>query len=139
MIRFLFLMIRAPPGSTRTDTLFPYTTLFRSVDVPTGLLVPVIRDCDKKSIGEIADEVARTAEKARTKGLSVAEMSGGCFSLSSLGHIGGTSFSPIINAPEVGILGITRTAERFVAARSEARRVGKECVRTWRSRWSPSN
>src|SRR3546814_13418857 len=115
MIRFLFLMIRAPPGSTRTDTLFPYTTLFRSVDVPTGLLVPVIRDCDKKSIGEIADEVARTAEKARTKGLSVAEMSGGCFSLSSLGHLGGTSFSPIINAPEVGLPGITRTAERLVA------------------------
>jgi len=85
-----------------------------AVDVPTGLLVPVIRNADQKSLGEIAEEVARTADKARTKGLSIAEMSGGCFSLSSLGHIGGTSFSPIINAPEVAILGITRTQDRFV-------------------------
>lgn len=85
-----------------------------AVDVPSGLLVPVIRDCDKKSVGEIAAEIVKTSEKARTKGLSVAEMSGGCFSLSSLGHIGGTSFSPIINAPEVAILGITRAADRFV-------------------------
>jgi pyruvate dehydrogenase E2 component (dihydrolipoamide acetyltransferase) len=85
-----------------------------AVDVPSGLLVPVIRDCDKKSIGEIAKEIAAISEKARTKGLSVAEMSGGCFTLSSLGHIGGTYFTPIINAPEVGILGICRTQERFV-------------------------
>lgn len=85
-----------------------------AVDVPSGLLVPVIRDCDKKSMGEIAKEIAQISEKARTKGLSVAEMSGGCFTLSSLGHIGGTYFSPIINAPEVGILGICRTQERFV-------------------------
>jgi pyruvate dehydrogenase E2 component (dihydrolipoamide acetyltransferase) len=85
-----------------------------AVDVPTGLLVPVVRDADKKSIGEIVEEVTRVSEKARTKGLSIAEMSGGCFSLSSLGHIGGTSFSPIINAPEVAILGITRTQDRFL-------------------------
>lgn len=86
-----------------------------AVDVPSGLLVPVIRDCDSKSVGEISAEIVKISEKARSKGLSVAEMSGGCFSLSSLGHIGGTSFSPIINAPEVAILGITRATERFVA------------------------
>lgn len=85
-----------------------------AVDVPTGLLVPVIRDCDKKGIDEIAGEIAQTAEKARTKGLAMEEMSGGCFTLTSLGHIGGTGFTPIINAPEVAILGITRTQSRFV-------------------------
>ncbi len=85
-----------------------------AVDVPSGLLVPVIRDCDQKAIGDIADEIATVATKAKKKGLSVAEMSGGCFTLSSLGHIGGTAFTPIINAPEVAILGITRTQERFV-------------------------
>lgn len=85
-----------------------------AVDVPSGLLVPVIRDCDKKSVGELAKEIAAISEKARTKGLSMQEMSGGCFTLSSLGHIGGTVFTPIINAPEVAILGITRTKERFL-------------------------
>jgi pyruvate dehydrogenase E2 component (dihydrolipoamide acetyltransferase) len=85
-----------------------------AVDVPSGLLVPVLRDCDKKDVTDIAREVAQISEKARTKGLSVAEMSGGCFTLSSLGHIGGTGFTPIINAPEVAILGVCRTQERFV-------------------------
>ncbi len=85
-----------------------------AVDVPSGLLVPVIRDCDKKSVDEISSEIVQISEKARTKGLSMQEMSGGCFTLSSLGHIGGTSFSPIINAPEVAILGITRTRTLFV-------------------------
>jgi pyruvate dehydrogenase E2 component (dihydrolipoamide acetyltransferase) len=85
-----------------------------AVDVPSGLLVPVLRDCDRKSSEEIAVEIARVSEKARSKGLSIAEMSGGCFTLSSLGHIGGTGFTPIINAPEVAILGICRSAARFV-------------------------
>jgi pyruvate dehydrogenase E2 component (dihydrolipoamide acetyltransferase) len=85
-----------------------------AVDVPNGLLVPVIRDCDKKSIDEISGEIAHISEKARTKGLSMAEMSGGCFTLSSLGHIGGTGFTPIINAPEVAILGICRTRGIFL-------------------------
>ncbi|NIB38875.1 dihydrolipoamide acetyltransferase [Pseudomaricurvus alkylphenolicus] len=79
-----------------------------AVDTPGGLLVPVIRDCDKKSIHEIAAEVAAISEKARTKGLSTAEMAGGCMTISSLGHIGGTGFTPIINAPQVAILGITK-------------------------------
>jgi pyruvate dehydrogenase E2 component (dihydrolipoamide acetyltransferase) len=91
-----------------------------AVDVPSGLLVPVIRDCDKKSIDEIASEIAAISEKARTKGLSMTEMSGGCFTLSSLGHIGGTAFTPIINAPEVAILGITRAQSRFIPDESGA-------------------
>jgi len=85
-----------------------------AVDVPSGLLVPVLRDCDRKSIDEIGQEIAQVSEKARTKGLSLSEMSGGCFTLSSLGHIGGTSFTPIINAPEVAILGVCRNQKRFV-------------------------
>jgi len=85
-----------------------------AVDVPNGLLVPVIRDCDKKDIDDLADEIARISEKARTRGLAMSEMSGGCFTLSSLGHIGGTGFTPVINAPEVAILGICRTRDRFL-------------------------
>lgn len=85
-----------------------YFNIGIAVDTPSGLLVPVIRDCDKKTIPELSEELAAIAEKARTKGLSLAEMSGGCFTISSLGGIGGTSFTPIINAPEVAILGVTR-------------------------------
>lgn len=85
-----------------------------AVDIPGGLLVPVVRDCDQKSIEEIANEVSALSEKARGKGLAMSEMSGGCVTLSSLGHIGGTAFTPIINAPEVAILGITRTQSRFM-------------------------
>lgn len=85
-----------------------------AVDVPGGLLVPVVKDCDSKSVDDIAAEIVALSEKARGKGLPMADMSGGCFTLSSLGHIGGTSFSPIINAPEVAIMGITRAASRFV-------------------------
>ena len=97
-------------------TLFAkkYFNIGIAVDVPSGLLVPVLRNCDTKSIEEIAREIVQISEKARAKGLSMAEMSGGCFTLSSLGHIGGTGFTPIINAPEVAILGICRTQERFL-------------------------
>lgn len=79
-----------------------------AVDTPNGLLVPVIRDCAAKRLDEIATEIAALSEKARTKGLAMAEMSGGCITLTSLGHIGGTGFTPIVNAPEVAILGVTR-------------------------------
>ena len=89
-------------------TLKKYVHVGVAVDTPGGLLVPVIRDCDRKSVGEIATEIVAISEKARTRGLSMAEMSGGCITLTSLGHIGGTSFTPIINAPEVAILGVTR-------------------------------
>ena len=79
-----------------------------AVDTPGGLLVPVIRDCDRKSLDEIATTIVALSEKARTKGLSLQEMAGGCITLTSLGHIGGTAFTPIINAPELAILGVTR-------------------------------
>jgi pyruvate dehydrogenase E2 component (dihydrolipoamide acetyltransferase) len=85
-----------------------------AVDVPTGLLVPVVRDCDLKDSAQIAAEIASLSDKARGKGLSMEEMSGGCFTLSSLGHIGGTGFTPIINAPEVAILGICRARSQFL-------------------------
>lgn len=80
-----------------------------AVDTPGGLLVPVVRDCDSKPVTIIATEIAALSEKARTKGLPMSEMSGGSMTLTSLGHIGGTSFTPIVNAPEVAILGVTRT------------------------------
>ncbi len=85
-----------------------------AVETPSGLVVPVLRDCDTKSIVELAAELTDKAERARTKGLPMREMSGGCFSISSLGAIGGTAFTPIINAPEVAILGVTRATERLV-------------------------
>lgn len=80
-----------------------------AVDTPNGLLVAVIKDCDKKSVRELAEEITTVSTKAREKGLSMQEMSGGCFTISSLGSIGGTGFTPIINAPEVAILGVSRT------------------------------
>lgn len=93
-----------------------YYNIGFAVDSPQGLLVPVIRDVDKKTVSELALEIAALAEKARTKGLSMDEMSGSTFCVSSLGHIGGTAFTPIINAPDVAILGVTRMQERPVKA-----------------------
>ena len=93
-----------------------------AVDGPLGLLVPVLRDCDLKSIPTLAEELRDTSALARSKGLPMDRMSGGCFSISSLGGIGGHYFTPIINAPEVAILGVTGivtrpvwTGEAFVA------------------------
>ena len=96
----------------RSLVLKHYFNIGIAVDTPKGLLVPVIRGCDYKSIHEIAAELTAVAHKARSKYLSMAEMSGGCITISSLGHIGGTMFTPIINAPEVAILGITRNVRR---------------------------
>jgi pyruvate dehydrogenase E2 component (dihydrolipoamide acetyltransferase) len=79
-----------------------------AADTPNGLLVPVVRDVDRKGITAIAAEVAALASQAREGGLKSADMQGGCFTISSLGGIGGTGFTPIINAPEVAILGVTR-------------------------------
>lgn len=79
-----------------------------AVDTPNGLLVPVIRDVDKKTITQISVELGVLSGKAREKKLSLDDMSGGVFSISNLGGIGGTSFSPIVNAPEVAILGLSR-------------------------------
>src|SRR5207344_1210622 len=79
-----------------------------AVDTDRGLLVPVVRNADTKSLTQISEEVAALAEKARSRKLSLEEMQGGTFSLSNLGGIGGTSFTPLVNAPEVAILGISR-------------------------------
>ncbi len=79
-----------------------------AVDTPNGLLVPVIRDVDKKTITEIAVALGTTSARAREKKLSLDDMSGGVFSISNLGGIGGNSFTPIVNAPEVAILGVSR-------------------------------
>jgi len=85
-----------------------------AVDTPDGLVVPVIRDADRKGLLELARELAEISARARDKKLSSADMQGGCFSISSLGGIGGTGFTPIINAPEVAILGVSRSAMKPV-------------------------
>ena len=85
-----------------------------AVDTPEGLVVPVIRDADRKGLLELSHELAGLSQKARDKKLGPAEMAGGCFSISSLGGIGGTGFTPIINAPEVAILGVSRSATKPV-------------------------
>ncbi|WP_425327941.1 dihydrolipoyllysine-residue acetyltransferase [Pseudomonas nitroreducens] len=85
-----------------------YVHIGFAVDTPDGLLVPVIRDVDRKGLLQLALEAAELAEKARTKKLSADAMQGACFTISSLGHIGGTGFTPIVNAPEVAILGVSK-------------------------------
>ncbi|HEY4975605.1 MAG TPA: 2-oxo acid dehydrogenase subunit E2, partial [Steroidobacteraceae bacterium] len=85
-----------------------------AADTPNGLLVPVIRDADRKDIYEIARALAELSAKARAGKLSGAEMQGGSFTISSLGGIGGTAFTPIINAPEVAILGVSRASMKPV-------------------------
>ena len=85
-----------------------YVHIGFAVDTPDGLMVPVIRDVDKKSLLQLAGEAAELAEKARTKKLGADGMQGACFTISSLGHIGGTYFTPIVNAPEVAILGVSK-------------------------------
>ena len=80
-----------------------------AVDTPDGLVVPVIRDVDKKSIMDLSLELKELSAKARDKKLKPADMQGGCFSISSLGGIGGTKFTPIVNAPEVAILGVSKS------------------------------
>ncbi len=87
-----------------------YFNIGFAADTPNGLVVPVIKNADRKSIIEIAKEMTELAAKAREGKLSPTEMQGGCFSISSLGGIGGTFFTPIINAPEVAILGVSRAA-----------------------------
>lgn len=85
-----------------------------AADTPNGLVVPVVRDADRKDLFELARELAVLSEKARAGKLSAAEMQGGVFTISSLGGIGGTAFTPIINAPEVAILGVSRASHRPV-------------------------
>ncbi|MCR9106047.1 MAG: 2-oxo acid dehydrogenase subunit E2 [Gammaproteobacteria bacterium] len=91
-----------------------YFHIGMAVDTPAGLMVPVLRDVDKKSIWQLAAEIAELAEKARDRKLSPADMQGCCFTVSSLGNIGGDGFTPIVNTPEVGILGVSRAAVKPV-------------------------
>jgi len=85
-----------------------------AADTPNGLMVPVLKDADQKGILQISQEMSELARKARDGKLGTADMQGGCFSISSLGGIGGTHFTPIINAPEVAILGLSRSAMKPV-------------------------
>jgi pyruvate dehydrogenase E2 component (dihydrolipoamide acetyltransferase) len=85
-----------------------------AVDTPNGLMVPVIRDVDQKGIVQLAKELGEVSAKARDLKITAADMQGGCFSISSLGGIGGTAFTPIINAPEVAILGVSRSSMKPV-------------------------
>ncbi len=87
-----------------------YCHIGMAVDTPSGLVVPVIRDVDKKSLWALAQEAQVLADKAKNRQLKPAEMQGGCFTISSLGSVGGTAFTPIVNAPEVAILGVSRAA-----------------------------
>ncbi len=85
-----------------------------AADTPNGLVVPVIRDADRKGVLQIAKEMGELSAKARDGKLGPADMQGGCFSISSLGGIGGTAFTPIINAPEVAIMGVSKSATKPV-------------------------
>lgn len=91
-----------------------YVHIGVAMDTPDGLVVPVIRNCDSKSLIELANELIDTSVRARDKKLSPGDMSGGCITISSLGGIGGTAFTPIVNAPEVAILGVSRSSMKPV-------------------------
>ena len=93
-----------------TLVLKKYFHIGFAADTPNGLVVPVVRDVDRKGVIQIAQETGELAKKARDGKLGPADMSGGCFSISSLGGIGGTGFTPIVNAPEVAILGVSKSA-----------------------------
>ncbi len=91
-----------------------YCNIGIAVETPNGLVVPVIKGVNALSVGEVAKEMARLSTKAREKGLMPNDMNGGCFTISSLGGIGGTAFTPIVNAPEVAILGLSRASMKPV-------------------------
>ncbi|HEX4180967.1 MAG TPA: 2-oxo acid dehydrogenase subunit E2 [Caulobacteraceae bacterium] len=97
--------------AANTLLLRKYVNLGVAIDTPAGLVVGVVRGCDKLSIGELSAQTKALGEKARSKGLSLTEMSGAGFTVSSLGNLGGDGFTPIINAPEVAILGVSRMNE----------------------------
>ena len=102
----------APDGENLV--LKKYVHIGVAVDTPNGLVVPVVRDVDKKGIFQLAQELTVLSEKARIGRLAPGDMQGGCFSISSLGGIGGTKFTPIVNAPEVAILGVSKSQMRPV-------------------------
>ena len=86
-----------------------YINIGLAIDTDRGLLVPVLKNVDKMSLLQISDELAAMAQRARLRKITIEELQGGCFTISNLGGIGGTSFTPIINWPEVAILGVSRT------------------------------
>lgn len=90
-----------------------------AVDTPNGLVVPVIRDVDQKGLYQLADELAKISKKAREKGLMPADMQGSCFTISSLGGIGGTAFTPIVNTPDVAILGVSKASMKPIYQNGE--------------------
>lgn len=96
-----------------------YVHIGIAVDTPNGLVVPVIRDVDKKGIKQLSDELNEISSKARDGKLKATDMQGGCFSISSLGGIGGTAFTPIVNAPDVAILGVSKSEMKPVWNGSE--------------------
>ena len=96
-----------------------YVHIGMAVDAPAGLVVPVVRDVDKKSLWQLAEETADLALRARDRKLKIQDMQGACFTISSLGGIGGTGFTPIINAPEVAILGVSKLAVKPIWNGSE--------------------
>ena len=104
----LFKSSLAPDGQSLV--VKHYTHIGFAADTPQGLVVPVIRDADKKDLYEIAKSLATLSERARTGKLQADDIQGGVFTISSLGGIGGRFFTPIINAPEVAILGVSRSA-----------------------------
>jgi pyruvate dehydrogenase E2 component (dihydrolipoamide acetyltransferase) len=106
-------------ASAENLILKKYFNIGVAVDTPDGLVVPVIRDVDRKSISELAKELSEVSEKARKKQLTANDMQGGCFSISSLGGIGGTAFTPIVNVPEVAILGVSKSSYKPVYEQGE--------------------
>ncbi len=113
-----FLLTQHPKFNCSLDAnvenlvLKSYVNIGFAVDTPNGLLVPVVRDADKKGVWELAAEINELAAKARNKKLTPNDLQGGTFSISSLGNIGGTGFTPIVNAPEVAILGVAKLATK---------------------------
>ena len=85
-----------------------YFNIGIAVDTERGLMVPVIKDVDKKNINDLSAEMGELAQKARDKKISLEELQGGCFTITNLGGIGGTAFTPVVNSPEVAILGVSR-------------------------------
>ena len=109
-------------GSNENIVLKKYINIGVAVDTPNGLVVPVIKDANEKSIKELARELTTLSSKARDKKLLLADMEGGCFTISSLGGIGGTYFTPIVNPPEVAILGISRSTSEPVFMEGKLRK-----------------
>jgi len=110
-----FPLVNSSLDATGQSLVFKkYIHLGFAADTPNGLVVPVVRDAEKKDIYELARDLAALSEKAREGKLAATEMQGGSFTISSLGGIGGTAFTPIINAPEVAILGVSKSSLRPV-------------------------